>query len=72
MLNLLLFLRMGLFIINYTTSCYKNNFKQYEWSYILVIYSVLVSVSCPKALYNLETDNIFRITLRLVVADWLS
>ena len=68
MLTLLLFLRM-LFIINDTTSCYKNNFKQYEWSYILVIYSVLVSVSCPKALYNLETGNIFHITLRLVIAD---
>ena len=33
------------------------------------IYSVLVSVSCPKALYHLESDNIFRITV--VVADWL-
>ena len=32
-------------------------------------YSVLVSVSCPKALYRLGSDNIFRITL--VVADWL-
>ena len=34
------------------------------------IYSVLVSVSCPKALFLLESDNIFRITV--VVADWLS
>ena len=34
------------------------------------IYSVLVSVSCPKALYHLESDNLFRITV--VVADWLS
>ena len=33
------------------------------------IYSVLVSVSCPKALYHLESDNLFRITV--VVADWL-
>ena len=32
-------------------------------------YSVLVSVSCPKALYHLESDNLFRITV--VVADWL-
>ena len=32
-------------------------------------YSVLVSVSCPKALYHLESDNIFHITV--VVADWL-
>ena len=32
-------------------------------------YSVLVSVSFPKALYQLESDNIFRITL--VVPDWL-
>ena len=30
---------------------------------------VLVSVSCPKALYHLESDNLFRITE--VVADWL-
>ena len=33
------------------------------------VYSVLVSVSCPKALNHLESDNIFRITV--VVADWL-
>ena len=33
------------------------------------VYSVLVSVSCPKALYHLESDNIFSITV--VVADWL-
>ena len=33
-------------------------------------YSVLVYVSCPKALYHLESDNLFRITV--VVADWLS
>ena len=33
------------------------------------IYSVLVSVSCPKALFHLESDNLFRITV--VVADWL-
>ena len=32
-------------------------------------YSVLVSVSCPKALFHLESDNLFRITV--VVADWL-
>ena len=35
----------------------------------MVFYSVLVSVPCPKALYHLESDNIFRITV--VVADWL-
>ena len=34
-----------------------------------VFYSVLVSVSWPKALYHLEGDNLFRITV--VVADWL-
>ena len=33
------------------------------------IYSVLVSVSCPKALFQLESDNLFRITV--VVSDWL-
>ena len=33
------------------------------------VYSVLVSVSCPKALFHLESDNLFRITV--VVADWL-
>ena len=32
-------------------------------------HSVLVSVSCPKAVYHLESDNLFRITV--VVADWL-
>ena len=32
-------------------------------------YSVLVSVSCPKALYHLESDNIFHMII--VVADWL-
>ena len=32
-------------------------------------YSALVSISCPKALYHLESENIFRITV--VVADWL-
>ena len=37
--------------------------------YIKILYSVLVSVSCPKALYQLESDNLFRITV--VVADWL-
>ena len=34
-----------------------------------VIYSVLVSVSCPKALFHLESDNLFRITV--VIDDWL-
>ena len=33
------------------------------------IYSVLVSVSCPKALLHFENDNLFPITV--VVADWL-
>ena len=32
-------------------------------------YSVLVSISCPKALFDLEGDNLFCITV--VVADWL-
>ena len=32
-------------------------------------YSLLASYSCPKVLYNLESDNIFHITV--VVADWL-
>ena len=36
---------------------------------VLLFYSVLVSVSCPKALYHLESDNLFRITV--VVANWL-
>ena len=41
------------------------------FNFLLVfkIYSVLLSVSCPKALYHLESDNLFRITV--VVADWL-
>ena len=37
--------------------------------HVSIIYSVLVSVSCPKALYHLELDNLFRNTL--IVADWL-
>ena len=32
-------------------------------------YSVLVSVSFPGALYHLDSDSVFRITV--VVADWL-
>ena len=36
---------------------------------VTYVYSVLVSVSCPKALFHLESDNLFRITV--VVADWL-
>ena len=40
-----------------------------KYPLISKIYSVLVSVSCPKALHHLESDNIFRITV--VVADWL-
>ena len=32
-------------------------------------YSVHVSVSCPKALYHSESDNLFHITV--VVADWI-
>ena len=38
-------------------------------SVVYDIYSVLVSVSCQKALYHLESDNLFCITV--VVADWL-
>ena len=34
-----------------------------------VFINVLVSVSCPKALFHLESDILFRITV--VVADWL-
>ena len=30
---------------------------------------VFIIVSCPKALYHLESDNLFRITV--LVADWL-
>ena len=36
---------------------------------VLEIHSVLVSLSWAKALFHLESENIFRITL--VVADWL-
>ena len=41
----------------------------FPWKFSCLVYSVLVSVSCPKALYHLESDNLFRITV--VVADWL-
>ena len=37
--------------------------------FITFPYSILVSISRPKALYHLDSDNIFRITV--VVADWL-
>ena len=37
--------------------------------YSLLVFTVLVALSCPKALYHLRSDNIFRITI--VVADWL-
>ena len=53
--------------------CCKNfQFSKVNNVNILIgtkFYSVLVSVSCPKALYHLESDNLFRITV--VVADWL-
>ena len=34
-----------------------------------LIRKTFYSFSCPKELYHLESDNLFRITL--VVADWL-
>ena len=50
---------------------FKNLWKRNEELFIRVgvFYLVLVSVSCPKALYHSESDNLFRITV--VVADWL-
>ena len=36
---------------------------------VLKSYSVLVSISCPKALFHLESDNLFPITA--VVANWI-
>ena len=36
---------------------------------ITAIHSVLMSVSCPKVLFHLESDNLFHNTV--VVADWL-
>ena len=42
--------------------------SEYKHRYTYIpFYSVLVSVSCPKALFHLESDNLFRITV--VVAD---
>ena len=38
--------------------------------WIHISYSVLVSASSPNELYQLKSDNIFRITL--VVADWIA
>ena len=49
-----------------------SGFTHYRFNRFRIIavnYSVLVSVSCPKAVYHLESDNLFRITV--VVADWL-
>ena len=53
----LLIIYIGIFISDTTFILY------------LCLHSVLVSVSCPKTLYHLESDNIFRIAV--VVADWL-
>ena len=60
-------------ISNFTAS---DRLNQIPWLFCstakspnIFIYSVLLSVSCPKALYHLESDNLFRITV--VVADWL-
>ena len=47
-----------------TLLCELKNHDQCQ-----TFYSVFVSVSCPKALCHLESDNIFRITV--VAADWL-
>ena len=47
----------------------QNEIVELAWRSGCVIYYVLVSVSCPKALFHLESDNLFRITV--VVADWL-
>ena len=44
--------------------CIKREIHSY-----FPFYSVLVGLSCQKALYHLKSDNIFRITV--VVADWL-
>ena len=49
-------------------SMFFSGYRQYSLP-LAQVYSVLVSVSCPKALYHLESDNLFRITA--VVADWL-
>ena len=48
---------------------YMDCFMLIKLMYCIVFYSVLVFVSCPKTLYHLESDNLFRITV--VVADWL-
>ena len=54
---------------------HEQNIRKHHIGYFLVIPRkkkinfVLVSVSCPKALYHFESDNIFSITV--VVADWL-
>ena len=40
-----------------------------EYYQVPQLYSVLLSVSCPRALFHLESHNLFRITV--VVADWL-
>ena len=48
---------------------YSLTLTHHSFSHFNELYSVLVSVSCPKALYHLESDNLFRITV--VVADWL-
>ena len=60
----------------WTFSNHDNQISPELYSFIIkwlllgrALYSVLVSVSCPKALFHLESDNLFRITV--VVADWL-
>ena len=47
----------------------KHFIKSVLSNFQYIFYSVHVSLSCPKALYHLESDNLFGITL--VLADWL-
>ena len=58
----------------FVSFCKKNKQKKEHMTCLLVcsfidFYSVLVSVSCPKALFLLKSDILFPITI--VVADRL-
>ena len=48
--------------ISVNFSRFLSGFWSWPLSPVLKVYSVLVSVSCPKALFHLEIDNLFCIT----------
>ena len=53
--------------VDFVSTTFEFNDDSMRKGGCIAIYYVLVSVSCPKALFHLESDNLFRITV--VVSD---